>query len=116
MQRELLIEQFLYKTQREHKGSFIAHVSRFQFLKRELMVELGEREVTCVHCNQKWTEQNGFPDSVWSSLLKRSANLDADQRKQIWQWDSRDLSTARMADFLVRLDRAEVLIAQNLAA
>ena len=30
-------------------------------------------------------------------------------------WDSRDLSSARMADFLVRLDRVEVLIAANLA-
>ena len=115
IQRELLIEQFLYKTQKEKKDSFIAHVSRFQHLKRELTTELGDREVTCVHCNGKWTEQNDFPDSVWSYLLKRSANLDADQRKQIWQWDSRELSTARLADFLVRLDRSEVLIAANLA-
>jgi len=115
VQRELLIEQFLYKTHREHQGSFIAHDSRFQHPKRELITELGEKEVTCVHCNQKWTEQNDFPDSVWSYLLKRSANLDADQRKQIYQWDSRELSCARMADFLVRLDRAEVLIAANLA-
>ena len=66
IQKELLIEQFLYKTQRDNKCSYIAHVSRFQHLKRELTQELGEREVNCPHCTHKWSEPNDFPDSVWS--------------------------------------------------
>ena len=76
-----MIEQFLYKTQRANKGSFIAHVSQFQHLRREFLVKLGEKEVCCVYCNQKWTEQNDFPDAVLSYLLKRSAYLDAEERK-----------------------------------
>ena len=60
-------------------------------------------------------EPKDLPDEIWSYLLKRTANLNDDQRKQIWLWDSRDLPTARMADFLTRLDRPEILIASQIA-
>ena len=56
-----------------------------------------------------------IPDEIWSYLLKRDAKLSVEQRKLIHQWDSGVLTSMKLTELLLKLDRTDTLVAQSVA-
>ena len=55
-------------------------------------------------------------DDIWSYFFRRGANLNEEQRKQLHQWDSGVVKGKRLVELLLRLDRPDTVLAQNISS
>jgi hypothetical protein len=116
VETEVLIEETLFTTQKDHKETMTSYLTRKMHKRRDLVSALGHRKMTCSQCMHCTDEPVDLPERIWTYLLKRDARLTEDQRKVIHNWDSGTLGQDRLLELLLRLDRPDALVAQALAA
>ena len=115
VETEILIEETLFTTQKDHKETMTNYLTRKLHKRRDLVSALGHRKISCSQCSHCTDEPVDLPEKIWTYLLKRDARLTEDQRKVIHNWDSGTLSQERLLELLLRLDRPDALVAQALA-
>ena len=76
---------------------------------------LGFEKTKCIICRTDDSRLKEFLDEIWSYLLKRDAKLSEEQRKLIHQWDSGVLTSMKLTELLLKLDRTDTLVAQSVA-
>ena len=112
---DVMMEEFVFKCKRESKETMSSYVTRKMNKHRDLQQALGKKHVACPHCQCNFTINNEFPDEFLAHLWKKDAQLSDDNRSKIHLWDSGKLNSQRTIEMLLRLDRADALVAQALA-
>ena len=113
---DVLIEETLYAVTKDNKETMTSYVSRKMNKKREMQQALGMESVCCKDCNATRTVPRDIPDEIWSYIMRRHANMSEEQRKLVHQWDSGTLSSARVVELLLRLDRTDTIVAQSVVS
>ena len=90
------------------------YVTRKVNKNRELVNSFQPKKTVCANCAQTSTVPTEIPDEIWNYILRRGANLNVEQRKQIHQWDSGVLTGKRLMELMLRLDRTDTVLAQSL--
>ena len=84
---DVLMEEFVFKCNRESKESMQSYIGRKANKYRDLCSAFGQTKIKCSHCNNCTTTNIDFPDPFKGMLWKRGAHLSDDHRKAIHQWD-----------------------------
>ena len=112
---DVMMEEFVFKCKRESKETMSSYVTRKMNKHRDLQQAMGKKQVVCPHCQGDFTTNNDFPDEFLAHLWRKDAQLSDDNRSKIHLWVSGKLNSQRTIEMLLRLDRADALVAQALA-
>ena len=112
---EVTIEKLFYHSDREKNELFSNFLTKKLTLKKDFLGALSANHHQCPVCLHKSTIPADLPDEVWAYNLRRGARLSDEQRRLMHQWDTGPLNSSKLQALLLKLDRTESLVAQQLA-
>ncbi len=116
VETEVLIEELFFVIKKESRELMSSYLTKKINKKREVEAALGKTRQCCANCLKESDVPQKVPDEIWTYILKKGASLTEDQRKQIFQWDSSQLSGPRLQELLLRFDRTDAVIAAGMTA